>query len=212
MGKQLQAMYENHNGCGGRGGFTMGGERRGEWFRRNVGTGKRVLDVGCRDGSLTKYFVKGNQVTGVDIDAKMLGKARVRLKIATKHMDIYGQWKFAGKFDVVVMGEVLEHVYYPHNVVAKAREWLVPGGVLLVSVPNAYLISDRLRFVLGREISAHHDPTHINLFSVGKLKGMMRRHFAKVEVSGIAPEVYGGLERVSVSLFAATLLVRAADK
>ena len=42
----------------------------------------------------------------------------------------------AGPFDVVVAGDVLEHVIDPSNLLAQIGERLSPGGEVLVSVPN----------------------------------------------------------------------------
>ena len=43
-----------------------------EWI---VGTGKDVLDLGCRDGALTRAYIDGNEVVGVDVDREALAEA-----------------------------------------------------------------------------------------------------------------------------------------
>jgi 2-polyprenyl-3-methyl-5-hydroxy-6-metoxy-1,4-benzoquinol methylase len=53
-------------------GFIYRVGERGPQFAAWIGTGKRVLDLGCRDGSLTRYYVEGNIVVGVDIDQQAL--------------------------------------------------------------------------------------------------------------------------------------------
>ena len=40
-----------------------------------VGRGKRVLDLGCRSGALTRHFLDGNSVVGLDVDPAALEKA-----------------------------------------------------------------------------------------------------------------------------------------
>ena len=40
-----------------------------------IGRGKRVLDLGCRSGALTRHFLEGNSVVGLDVDAAALEKA-----------------------------------------------------------------------------------------------------------------------------------------
>ena len=54
-----------------------------------------------------------------------------------------------GPFDVVLAGDVLEHVRDPGRVLEQARELLAPGGRLIVSVPNFGHWYVRLRTVLG---------------------------------------------------------------
>lgn len=205
MSSYLQKLYENHHSQGSRQGFSIYESKRGQVFADRIGTGKTVLDLGCRDGTLTKHFLKGNRVTGVDIDAKLLAKAS-KLGVKTKHLDLYENWNFKQKFDVVVAGEVLEHLYHPERIVAKAARVLSNDGMMLVSVPNAYIISARIRFLLGQEIHAHLDPTHINLFSHHKLENMLSCYFETVEITGFAPPAYRWCHALSNSLFADDLL------
>ena len=66
-------------------------------------------------------------------------------------------------FDAVVAGELLEHLQLPEALVAEARRVLRPGGALVGSVPNAFRLQSRLRFLRGRP--PEDDPTHLHLFS-----------------------------------------------
>jgi 2-polyprenyl-3-methyl-5-hydroxy-6-metoxy-1,4-benzoquinol methylase len=94
-----------------------------------IGAGKKILDLGCRDGTLTKYYVEGNHVLGVDIDVKALEIAKKNLGVETLEMDLNGDWKELGDktFDIIVAGEVLEHLYYPERVIKKIKERLNKG-------------------------------------------------------------------------------------
>lgn len=210
MPNYLQKLYEQHHSQGSRQGFSIYEQKRGELFSKHIGKGKKVLDLGCRDGTLTRHFLKGNQVTGVDIDTKLLTKA-AKLGIQTKHLDIYDSWGFKQKFDVVVAGELLEHLYQPEKVIAKAVKVLKTGGLMLVSVPNAYIVSARIRFLLGQEIPAHYDPTHINLFSHNKLENMLSHYFETVDITGFAPPAYQLCHFLSNSLFADDLVAIAGN-
>lgn len=205
MAMYLQKLYEEHHSQGGRQGFSIHERERGEYFSKIIGTGKKVLDLGCRDGTLTKHYVNGNQVTGVDIDKKLLAKAN-KLGIKTQHLDLYDNWKLRQKFDVVVAGEVLEHLYHPKKIIAKVAQVLKSDGTFIVSVPNAYIISARIRFALGLEIHAHYDPTHINLFSQNKLQQQLDEYFYQVKVTGFAPPAYRWCHSLSNSLFADDLV------
>ena len=56
--------------------FSILEKERGDIFSLYIGSGKKVLDIGCRDGALTKYFVPGASVVGADIDELSLDRAR----------------------------------------------------------------------------------------------------------------------------------------
>jgi len=205
MNKYLQSLYESHHQAGKRAGFSIHQQRRGMFISRHIGKGKRILDLGCRDGTLSQYYLKGNDVTGVDIDEVLLSKAKKR-GLKTKHVDLYDSWPFKTEFDAVVAGEVLEHLYHPEKIIAKVTKVLKPEGLFVVSVPNAYIISARIRFLFGREIPAHYDPTHINLFSAAKLERLLQKYFNNVKVTGFAPPAYQLFHPLSNSLFADDLI------
>jgi SAM-dependent methyltransferase len=171
--EQLSRRYAEHNRLERGAGFVFAGPERVELFRRYVGgPGRRVLDLGCRDGALTREYAAGNEVVGVDADREALAEAE-RLGIETHWADLDQPLPFANEsFDAVVAGELLEHLRDPRGVVAEARRVLRPGGVLVASVPNAYRLKNRLRFLLGRE--PDQDPTHLQMFSPGDVRALLR--------------------------------------
>jgi SAM-dependent methyltransferase len=144
--------------------FVFAGEERAELFREYVGgPSRRVLDLGCRYGALTRTYAEGNDVTGVDVDREALAEA-AKLGIETRWADVDEPLPFEdATFDVVVAGELLEHVRDPAGLVAEARRVLRPGGRFVASVPNAFRLKNRLRFLVGRK--PEDDPTHLHMFS-----------------------------------------------
>jgi SAM-dependent methyltransferase len=54
------------------------------------------------------------------------------------------------RFDVIVMGFVLEHVEDPAVLLARYRAFLKPGGRMYVTVPNAKSLNRRLGLALGK--------------------------------------------------------------
>jgi SAM-dependent methyltransferase len=144
--------------------FVYAGEERAALFRDYVGgPNRRVLDLGCRYGALTRAYAEGNLVTGVDVDREALAEA-AKLGIETRWADVDEPLPFDdATFDVVVAGELLEHVRDPAGLVAEARRVLRPDGPFVASVPNAFRLKNRLRFLLGRK--PEDDPTHLHMFS-----------------------------------------------
>jgi SAM-dependent methyltransferase len=162
--------------------FVFGGDERGSLFASLVGgPGRHVLDVGCRTGALTQYYAHGNDVVGVDVDRDALARARERLGIETLWADAEDGLPFEdASFDVVVMGEVLEHLADPGSAVAHARRVLRPGGQLVGSVPNAFRLKSRVAYVRGR-YPGDWDPTHLQLFTPDALRRLLA-DFEEVEV------------------------------
>ena len=202
MTESQSNIYKEHHQANRQIGFSIMKEERGALLEKLVGKGKKVLDIGCRDGALTKFFTPGNQVLGVDIDDTALSRTR-ELGIETMKMDLHGDWVELGgrKFDVVVAGEVLEHLYHPGKIAQKAREVLTESGVFVGSVPNAFSLKNRLRYLKGsKRYTPLSDPTHINQFSASDLEIILKKVFPEVEILGLGR--YQKLADLSPNLFA----------
>ena len=173
------------------------GPERAALFRRYVGgPGRRVLDLGCRYGALTRAYAAGNDVVGVDVDRDALEQAAA-LGIETRWADVEERLPFDdASFDVVVAGELLEHLRDPAAVVAEVARILRPGGMLVGSVPNFYRLKNRFQFLLGRTPDFFDDPTHLHFFSPAELRSLLAG-FADVELNFVA----GRLTRVHPRLF-----------
>ncbi len=167
-----------------------------------IGRGKRVLDLGCRSGALTRHFLDGNDVVGLDVDRAALEKA-AQLGIETIVANVDEPLPFSdASFDAVVAGELLEHLQFPDSLVAEARRILRPGGVLVGSVPNAFRLQSRLRFLRGRP--PEDDPTHLRMFSADAIRELL----AEFEDVGIT-FVGGRYRRLSPRLLARDLVFSA---
>lgn len=170
-------------------------------FREAIGRGKRVLDLGCRSGALTRHFLDGNDVVGLDIDRDALAKAKA-LGIEPLAADVEEPLPFPdASFDVVVAGELFEHLRFPDAVVGEALRLLRPGGVIVGSVPNAFRIQSRLRFLLGRP--PEDDPTHVHMFSPAAVRELL------VSFENVAIRFVGGrYRRLHPRLLARDLVFR----
>lgn len=205
--ERLSAFYRNHHERGDRDGFTVSQDRRGPLFAQWIGRGKRVLDIGCRDGTLTRYFAEGNHLLGLDVDKTSLAQAAAHLGIETRWSDISLSIPADdGTFDCVVAGEVIEHLPYLDITLAEVARVLVLGGLFVGSVPNAYTLKARLDVLKGKDLDR--DPTHLQFFSPAKLRRALGSRF---DVRDIVP-VRGKWARMSLSLFARHLAWRAVKK
>ncbi len=205
----LDKIYQSHHESGGRYDRALFRDTRGEFLRSRIGVGKRVLDIGCRDGALTSTYYKSNDVTGVDIDSNALDTAERNLGIKTMQFNLTDEWPLAAdSFDFVVAGEVLEHLYFPEKVVGQIARVLTPDGTLLGSVPNAFSLVNRIRFLLGKKrFTPLSDPTHINHFHRSELRETLARHFWEVRIYPLGRFAF--LDRLWPGMFSFILLFEA---
>jgi 2-polyprenyl-3-methyl-5-hydroxy-6-metoxy-1,4-benzoquinol methylase len=171
--EQLERQYREHHANSRLPSLVYGGDERAKVFQELVrGPGLRVLDLGCRAGALTRSYVDGNDVVGIDVDRVALEEA-AKLGIETRWADVEEPLDVDDEgFDVVVAGELLEHLREPERLVAEARRALRPRGLLVGSVPNAYRLKNRLRFLFGTP--PERDPTHLHLFRPTDIRELLR--------------------------------------
>jgi len=107
-----------------------------------VPSGKRVLDLGCGFGVISKLLSKKSEaVAGIDmlqgnIDiAKEFNSANNVYFVCSSAESLLTD--FDNKFQVIVLTEVLEHVENPYGLINDCYNLLEEGGYLIISTPNA---------------------------------------------------------------------------
>ncbi len=129
----LEGIYVEHHRRDQTGGKRIGQafletERAG-LFGRWIGRGKDLLDLGCRDGTLTRHFREGNRVVGADIDRRALEAARTQYGIEVQRVNLNAPLPFSdARFDAVVLAETLEHLPYPRITLGEVKRVLRPRG------------------------------------------------------------------------------------
>ncbi len=107
---------------------------------RMVGSGQRVLELGCGPGSITRHLqANGCRVTALELDP-------AAIDIVSKFCDkVYpcnlndADWPTllgSERFPVIVAADVLEHLYDPWNTLKKLRSLLEDGGYVVISLPH----------------------------------------------------------------------------
>ncbi len=112
-------------------------------------TGARVLNVGCVDDTETeakltegrhlhgRLLASAGDLVGLDVNLPGLRRLPPHLRSKACAASVLDLPFRPGAFDTVVIGEVLEHLPSPIEVLARLREADVTRE-LLVTVPNAY--------------------------------------------------------------------------
>jgi SAM-dependent methyltransferase len=157
----------------------------GSWRRRSErhflpshGLG-RLLDFGCGGGSfLERMHRQGWQVAGVDMSAGAVHGIRAQLGLRALVGSLPHPELKPASFDVVTMWHSLEHVHYPLKVLREAHRLLVPGGKLLVAVPNIDSLAFRW---FGSAWFGLDLPRHLTHFAPWTLHLMLERAGFRVE-------------------------------
>jgi glycosyltransferase involved in cell wall biosynthesis len=110
----------------------------------------RVLDVGCSDGRFGEQVRQlGHTVDGVDL-VKHEGVGARLDSFVEVDLNLGLPPDVGGGYDVIVAGDVVEHVIDPAALLGSLRDRLTDGGQILVSIPNFGHWYPRGRVAIGR--------------------------------------------------------------
>lgn len=166
---------------------------RKEFVLSRIGKGKKVLDVGCLGGRVSKLIKdQNNEVWGIEVNptaAAVAEKRGIRVKIA----DVEDGLPFEdAAFDVVNAGEVVEHLYDTKFFFMECRRVLKNDGLLIFTTPNLNSMENRIRIVLGGYPSMmgaypeDHFGDHVRVFNMKKIGELCRQTgFELEDVSGV---------------------------
>jgi SAM-dependent methyltransferase len=133
----------------------------------------RLLDFGCGAGALLQRLHHcGWHVTGVDRSPRVVRHVHQRLGLpallgSLPHPDLPPH-----SFAAVTMAESLEHVHDPLGALRAARDVLVPGGRLVISVPNLDSLAFRW---FGSDWLGLDVPRHLTHFTPQTLRKILER-------------------------------------
>ncbi|MCH7483605.1 MAG: glycosyltransferase [Chloroflexi bacterium] len=118
-----------------------------------TGKNKRVLEAGPATGYVTRVLKeRGCSVTGIEIDEQAAAVAEpfcTRMIVGDiEKIDLSATFG-EERFDVVIYGDVLEHLVKPDRVLENTRQILAPGGYVVASIPNVAHASLRLALLRG---------------------------------------------------------------
>jgi 2-polyprenyl-3-methyl-5-hydroxy-6-metoxy-1,4-benzoquinol methylase len=138
-----------------------------------------ILDIGCGDGAMANALIKpGRTVVGIEPSEMGVALAKKNYPhLRVERMGIYDDPSTlqGGSFDMVISTEVIEHVFYPRELLRFARAKLNSGGLLLVSTPyNGWLKN------VAISVLDAWDKHHTALWDGGHIKFWSRRTLSKL--------------------------------
>ena len=151
----------------------------------------RLLDIGCADGSLINYLFKRQLIKyGHGVDAWKSGVNYAKMYVEQNRINAEFTCGLAEDFidfdayDVVVMGEILEHVIDPELLFRKAHKLLGPNRHLIITVPidRPPVTNKEAEFLLSGKPNLH-----VRLFNVDKIHDLSKKtgfEFIRLEIEG----------------------------
>lgn len=171
-------------------------------FRRRVRTvfdflepraGDRVLDCGCGHGFYLRALAEvadGARVAGVEYRAPWIEQGKRELAGTGAELvrgDVCRLPFAAGRFDKLILSEVLEHVEDDLSALGEAHRVLRPGGIVAITVPHAHypLLWDPVNKLLEKAFHTHlpREPLwlggiwadHVRLYTEAELVALVER-------------------------------------
>lgn len=153
-------------------------------------TGKRLVDLGLSRGLLLERFRRypGVELGGIEIDPAEIERARSRGLEPLQHfVNVFDGNVMTARLpyedasaDVVLAGEILEHVVDTEGFLREIHCTLAPGGALVLSTPNILWAKHRVRLLAGRYPDALEyrsrygaDFGHVRIFGPDQLRGLL---------------------------------------
>lgn len=131
----------------------------------------RVLEIGCGTGANLahiRYRFPGSEVHGIELMEQVARFGTHMADIIVGDVETMRIPYEPHSFDAVLMGDVLEHLRNPGQVLLEMKKYLKPGGRLVASIPNLMNISVVAPLLRGRftyQDQGLLDRTHIHFFT-----------------------------------------------
>ena len=112
--------------------------------------GNSCLELGSAEGLMTTTLAEVfSDLTIVDGSEAFCADLRRRFPTATVVCSLFEEFCPDRRYDVIVMGHVLEHVVDPRGLLSVARDWLADRALIYAAVPNANSIHRQAAVLMG---------------------------------------------------------------
>jgi SAM-dependent methyltransferase len=144
--------------------------------------GKRVLDIGCGTGYSCFYVRERSQareVVGLDSNEHAIRYCTTHYPAPGVEYVVHDCLTFdpaLGLFDVVICNEVIEHVQDQESFLTIISNYLIPGGIAVISTPNKAVFS------FGKDTSFLND-MHVKELFFDEFVQLIKTRFTSSEFS-----------------------------
>ncbi len=103
---------------------------------------KHVLDIGGGEGRTSQMLLASEAVDKADLweyqsEAVVSASASGAFdEVNQVDLNALGSWPQGRRYDLIILLDVLEHLYDPWAVLERVRDYLLPEGHIIISLPN----------------------------------------------------------------------------
>ena len=158
-----------------------------------------VLDVGCGNGYIDKKLREKNcRIVGIEADGDSANQAALYCSdIIVSDVERIKDLPYPhDSFDIIIFGDVLEHLKRPDLVLANFRRYLKPRGFVIASIPNIARLEYRIKHLFG---NFDYEPyggiisrTHLRFFTLRTAKKLFLEcgyKIIKIDYTGLASQL-----------------------
>jgi SAM-dependent methyltransferase len=162
---------------------------------REITDGNHLLDVGIGGGELVAVAREMLfDVVGIDISYGNIKNANETFFMNNICADFL-EFQSEHDFDIICMGDVLEHIPDPVQAVKKAVELLAPRGILWISTPN---FDSAYSLYAGYDDPMKRVANHLNYFSYPSLNSLLEKEGLEVVKYSISAHYNGSMEIIAI--------------
>jgi len=189
---------------------------------RLVGNDKRVLEIGSGPGLVSERLARnGCNVYAVEIDPEKAEQAKKFCKaVFVGNVEEMELALSRESFDVILFGDVLEHLQHPEHTLERLKRFLKKDGRIVVSLPNVANWKVRAKLAAGKfeyEDWGILDRTHLRFFTRKTARKLIEDAGFEIDREEFVPSfplpfLKAQLSRINPNMFAFQFLFAAKKK
>jgi len=130
-----------------------------------------ILDIGCSyGGTLSILKHKGfSNLYAIDLDVESINYLKntgINSQVGSIFSDNIPE--FENKFDLIILGHILEHLHEPKKAISNISKWLKPNGKIFIECPDLYQYPQTIPFP-----GFFAEWEHVNHFSIISIMNLM---------------------------------------